>query len=175
MVEGYICFYHQGMRIFEIVCMSNIVPHICPVYCFVKSVAWCSSLRQACIGCPAGCIPLVAMLSSTLGMERSGDWLMTSKMCFSVIVIIQQWQVLLWTSAYFVLWMVFLFVLVLDASSRFFFEKMSVSLARGSLVDLLGRLDSLNQFAIISQCWCRPAKLCFFMLWWVALVDTSQI
>lgn len=48
--------------------------------------------------------------------------------------------------------MVFLFVLVLDASSRFFFEKMSVSLARGSLVDLLGRLDSLNQFAIISQC-----------------------
>jgi hypothetical protein len=91
------------------------------------------------------------MLSSTLGMERGGDWLMTSKMCFTVVVIIQQWQVLLGTSAYFVLPMVFLFVLVLDASSRTL-EKMPFSLARGSLVDLFGRLDSLNQFAIISQC-----------------------
>lgn len=92
------------------------------------------------------------MLSSTLGMERGGDWLMTSKMCFTVVVIIQQWQVLLGTSAYFVLPMVFLFVLVLDASSRNTLEKMPVYLARGSLVDLFGRLDSLNQFAIISQC-----------------------
>ena len=32
------------------------------------------------------------------------------------------------------------------------FRKMPFSLARGSLVDLFGRLDSLNQFAIISQC-----------------------
>ena len=63
------------------------------------------------------------MLSSTLGMKRSGDWLMTSKMCFTVIVIIQQWQVLLGTSAYFVLPIVFLFVLLLDASSRNTFEK----------------------------------------------------
>ena len=63
------------------------------------------------------------MLSSTLGMERGGDWLMTSKMCFTVVVIIQQWQVLLGTSAYFVLPMVFLFVLVLDASSRNTLEK----------------------------------------------------
>ena len=73
-------------------------------------------MRQARIGCAAGCIPLVAMLSSTLGMARHGD-LMIRRKCLFLVVINQQWQVILGTSTYLGLAIVFLIVQVLDGSS----------------------------------------------------------